>query len=54
MPDPQLVDMTTNSFVLCTNVQVYLIIIHSGWCLAWIFMKERVNGPYGFLVILVF
>ena len=34
MSDPKLVDMTTNSFVLCANVQGYLIIIHGGWDLA--------------------
>ena len=41
--DPTLVDLTSNFFVLCTHVKVYLKIIHSGWSLAWIFMKERVN-----------
>ena len=40
--DPTLVDLTSNFFVLC-NVQTWkfnYIIIHSGWSLAWIFMKE--------------
>ena len=31
--DATQVDLTSNSFVLCTNVKVY-IIIHSGWSLA--------------------
>ena len=51
--DPTLVDLTSNFFVLCTKVKVYIMmhlhlglhclpeIIHSGWSLA--FMKERVN-----------
>ena len=41
--DPTLVDLTSNFFVLCTNMNVFIyIIIHSGLSLAWIFMKERV------------
>ena len=41
--DPTLVNLTRNFFVPCTNVKVYLyIIIHSGWSLAWILMKEMV------------
>ena len=40
--DPTLVDLTSNFFVLCTNVKAY-IIIHSGWSLACIFMKEEVH-----------
>ena len=38
--DPTLVDRTSNFFVLCTNLKVY-IIIHSGRSLARIFMKKR-------------
>ena len=33
--------LTSNFFVLCTNMKVYLI-IHSGWSLAEIVMKGRV------------
>ena len=32
--DPTLVDFTSNFFILCTNVKVYLYNIHSGWSLA--------------------
>ena len=32
--DPKLVDLTINFFVLCTNMNVFYIIIHSGWSLA--------------------
>ena len=38
--DPTLRDLTSKFFVLCTDVKVYYIIIHSGWSLARIFMKE--------------
>ena len=31
--DPTLVDLTSTFFVLCTSMEVY-IIIHSGWSLA--------------------
>ena len=31
--DPTLVDLTSNVFVLCTNVNFIYIIIHSGWSL---------------------
>ena len=38
--DHTLVDLISNFFVLCTNMKVNYIIIHSGWN---IFIKERVN-----------
>ena len=37
--DPTLVDLTSNFLVLCTNLKVYYIIIHSGWGITWIFMR---------------
>ena len=37
--DPTQVDLTSNFFVLCTSVKVY-IISHSGWSFTWIFMKD--------------
>ena len=37
-------DLTSNFFVLCTNVKVY-IIIPNKWSLACILMKERANEP---------
>ena len=40
--DLTLVDLTSNFFVLSTNVKVYTL-IHSWWSLASIFMKERVK-----------
>ena len=41
--DPTLVDMTSVFFLFHVQRQklIYIIIIHSGWSLAWIFMKER-------------
>ena len=42
--DPTLVYLTSNFSVLCTNVKFIYIITHSGWNLAWIFMKERVKS----------
>ena len=44
--DPTIADLTSNFFVLCTNMKVTNIIIHSGWSLASIFMKERVKADY--------
>ena len=41
--DPTLVELTSNFLVLCTNVKFILWISHSGWSLAWIFMKEMVK-----------
>ena len=33
---------TTRNISLCTNMKVYLyMIIHSGWSLAWIFIKGK-------------
>ena len=42
--DPTLVDLTSNFFVLCRKLKFIKMIIHSGWSLTWIFMKERVKG----------
>ena len=39
-------DPTSNLFVLCTNVKVHFIIIHSRWSLALIFMKEMVAAKF--------
>ena len=37
--DPTLVGLTNTFFVLCTNVKAY-IVIHSGWSLECIFIKD--------------
>ena len=41
--DPTQVGLTSNFFVLCTNMKVLNRIIHSWWSLARIFMEERVK-----------
>ena len=45
--DPILVDLTSNFFVLCTNMNVYLYnYIHSGWSLAWMgWRRETCLSP---------
>ena len=41
--DPTLVDMTKISLFYVQTWKFIYIIIHNGWSLAWIFMKERVK-----------
>ena len=41
--DDTLVDLTSNFFFYVQMWKFIYIIIYSGWSLAWIFMKERVN-----------
>ena len=47
--DPSLVNLTNNFFALVVPKFIY-VIIHSGWSLAWIFIKERVKI---FVVVLI-